>query len=59
MLLSIQSNAHPPISLDTWSAQAAIDNLEVSVAYTADEVNRLLSLNGDSAERILRSAQES
>ena len=59
MLLSIQSNAHPPISLDTWSAQAAIDNLEVSVAHTADEVNRLLNLDGDSAERILRSAQES
>ncbi|MGB0648543.1 MAG: hypothetical protein ACPGQS_15265, partial [Bradymonadia bacterium] len=50
--------AHPPIPLDEWSAQAAIDNLEVSVNRQHADIDRLLHLKGDTAEKVLRSAQE-
>jgi hypothetical protein len=51
-------NAHPPIPLDKWSAQASVDNLEISIAHQREDINRLLLLKGDIAEQILRAAQE-
>jgi hypothetical protein len=50
--------SHPPTPLNKWSAQGSADNLKISIKGKSEKINRLLLLEGDIAEKVLRSAQE-